>query len=106
MKFARLSRPVFAVLFFSLTSASIVRAQDYPVRTVTIIVPFAPGGSTDTLAQVLAPKLGQRLGKPFVVENRPGDGAVSAASMLAKAARWVHPDAGDERHLGDECCDL
>ena len=106
MKFARLSRPVFAVLFFSLTSASIVRAQDYPVRTVTIIVPFAPGGSTDTLAQVLAPKLGQRLGKPFVVENRPGDGTVSAASMLAKAARWVHPDAGDERHLGDECCDL
>ena len=81
-------------------------SQDYPVRTVTIIVPFAPGGSTDTLAQVLAPKLGQRLGKPFVVENRPGDGTVSAASMLAKAARWVHPDAGDERHLGDECCDL
>jgi hypothetical protein len=84
MRFGRLSRPVFAVLFFTLTSASIVRAQDYPVRTVTIIVPFAAGGSTDKLAHVLAPKLGQRLGKPFVIENRPGDGTVSAATTLAK----------------------
>jgi tripartite-type tricarboxylate transporter receptor subunit TctC len=84
MKFARLSLPVFAVLTCILTSAAVVRAQDYPVRTVTIMVPFAAGGSTDKLAHVLAPKLGQRLGKPFVIENRPGGGTVSAATTLAK----------------------
>ena len=90
MKRARLSVPVLAALIFTLTSAPIVRAQDYPIRTVTIIVPFAAGGSIDTLAHVLAPKLGQRLGKPFVIENRPGDGTVSAATALAKATPDGH----------------
>jgi tripartite-type tricarboxylate transporter receptor subunit TctC len=61
-------------------------AQDYPARTVTIIVPFAPGGGTDTLARVLAQKLEQRLGKPFVIENRPGAGTVIGAAAAAKAA--------------------
>jgi tripartite-type tricarboxylate transporter receptor subunit TctC len=90
MKRARLSVPVLAALIFTLTSAPVVRAQDYPIRTVTIIVPFAAGGSIDTLAHVLAPKLGQRLGKPFVIENRPGDGTVSAATALAKATPDGH----------------
>jgi tripartite-type tricarboxylate transporter receptor subunit TctC len=77
--------PMLAALIFTLTSAPIVRAQDYPVRTITIIVPFAVGGTINSVARVVAPKLGQRLGKPFVVENRPGDGTVSAATALAKA---------------------
>src|SRR5256886_15517417 len=83
MKRARL--PMLAALIFTLTSAPIVRAQDYPVRTVTIIVPFAVGGTINSVARVVAPKLGQRLGKPFVIENRPGDGTVGAATGLAKA---------------------
>jgi tripartite-type tricarboxylate transporter receptor subunit TctC len=90
MKRARLSLPMFAALIFTLTSAPIVEAQNYPIRTVTIIVPFATGGTTDSIAHVLAPKLGQRLGKPFVVENRPGDGTVSAATVLAKATSDGH----------------
>jgi|SRR5437016_1802742 tripartite-type tricarboxylate transporter receptor subunit TctC len=90
MKRACLSLPIFAALIFTLTSAPIVRAQDYPVRTVTIIVPFAVGGTTNSVARVLAPKLGQRLGKPFVIENRPGDGTVSAATVLAKATPDGH----------------
>jgi tripartite-type tricarboxylate transporter receptor subunit TctC len=85
MKRARLSVPVLAALMFTLASAPIVRAQDYPTRTVTIIVPFAPGGGTDSLARVLAQKLGQRLGKPFAIENRAGSGTVIAAVALAKA---------------------
>ena len=90
MKLACLSVRVLAVLIFTLASAPIARAQDYPVRTVTIIVPFAAGGSTDTLAHVLAPRLGQRLGKPFVIENRPGDGTVVAATALSKATPDGH----------------
>jgi tripartite-type tricarboxylate transporter receptor subunit TctC len=90
MKRACLSLPIFAALLFTLTSAPIVRAQDYPVRTVTIIVPFAVGGTTNSVARVLAPKLGQPLGKPFVIENRPGDGTVSAATVLAKATPDGH----------------
>jgi tripartite-type tricarboxylate transporter receptor subunit TctC len=60
-------------------------AQEYPTRTVTILVPFAPGGGTDMLARVLAQKLEQRLGKPFVVENRAGAGTNIAAAALNKA---------------------
>ena len=65
MKRARLSVPMVAALLFTLISAPIVGAQDYPVRTVTMIVPFAVGGTTNSVARVVAPKLGQRLGKPL-----------------------------------------
>src|SRR5437764_13003574 len=90
MKRARLSLSVVAAFILALTSAPIVQAQDYPIRTVTIIVPFAVGGTINSVARVVAPKLGQRLGKPFVIENRPGDGTVSAATALAKATPDGH----------------
>jgi tripartite-type tricarboxylate transporter receptor subunit TctC len=90
MKRARLPMSVVAAFILALTSAPIVRAQDYPIRTVTIIAPFAVGGTINSVARVLAPKLGQRLGKPFVIENRPGDGTVSAATALAKATPDGH----------------
>ena len=60
--------------------------SDYPNRPVTFIVPFAPGGVTSLFARVLGQKLEQRLGKPFVVENRPGGGGVTAAAAVAHAA--------------------
>jgi tripartite-type tricarboxylate transporter receptor subunit TctC len=90
MRRTRLHVPMLTALILILISAAIVRAQDYPVRTVTIIVPFATGGSTDTLAHVLSPRLGQRLGKPFVIENRPGDGTVIAATAFVKATPYGH----------------
>jgi tripartite-type tricarboxylate transporter receptor subunit TctC len=90
MKRARLSLPTFVALIFTLTSAPIVGAQEYPVRTVTVIVPFAVGGTINSIARGVAPKLGQRLGKPFVIENRPGDATVSAAAALAKATPDGH----------------
>ena len=58
---------------------------DYPNRAVTFIVPFAPGGVTSLFARILGQKLEQRLGKPFVVENRPGGGGVTAATAVAHA---------------------
>jgi tripartite-type tricarboxylate transporter receptor subunit TctC len=60
-------------------------AQDYPTRPVTILVPFAAGGGTDILARAVAQRLEQRLGKPFVIENRVGAGTVLAAGAAAKA---------------------
>ena len=65
-------------------------AQNYPERTVTIVVPFTPGGTTDLLARLLAGKLEQRFGKPFVVENRPGAGALTASVAVAHAAPDGH----------------
>src|ERR1700689_3694989 len=61
-------------------------AADYPDRPGTFIVPFAPAGGTDTLARLLAAQLQQRLGKPLVVENRPGAGTVIATNFVAKSA--------------------
>jgi tripartite-type tricarboxylate transporter receptor subunit TctC len=66
------------------------QAQDYPTRTTTILVPFAPGGGTDLIARAVAQKLEQRLGKSFVIENRTGAGTVIAASATAKAAPDGH----------------
>ena len=60
-------------------------AQNYPDRPVKLIVPFAPGGATDILGRLLATALGERLGQPMVVENKPGAGTVVAASLVAKA---------------------
>jgi len=67
-------------------SAEAVSAQDYPSRPVTFVVPFAPGGVTTVFARLVGQKLEQRLGKPFVVENRPGGGGVTAATAVARAA--------------------
>jgi tripartite-type tricarboxylate transporter receptor subunit TctC len=61
------------------------QASDYPNRPVSFIVPFAPGGVTSLFARVLGEKLERRLGKPFVVENRPGGGGVTAAAAVAHA---------------------
>lgn len=69
-----------------LCAASAVQAQDYPSRTVTIVVPFGAGGSADVYARVLAEKLGHDTGKTFIVENRPGAGALIGTQYVAKAA--------------------
>jgi tripartite-type tricarboxylate transporter receptor subunit TctC len=50
------------------------RAQEYPARSVTMIVPYTAGGSTEILTRILAQNLTQRLGQSFIVENKPGAG--------------------------------
>src|SRR5437868_10303753 len=60
-------------------------AQDYPARNVTILVPFTAGGGTDMIARAIAQKLEQKLGKTFVIDNRPGAGTAIAAAAAAKA---------------------
>jgi tripartite-type tricarboxylate transporter receptor subunit TctC len=74
-----------ALLIALLTLAGMpARAADYPVRPVSFIVPYAAGGATDLMARLLGQRLEQRLGKPFVVENRPGAGTVLAAAYVSK----------------------
>lgn len=69
----------------ALAMPALALAQNYPDRPVKLIVPFAPGGATDILGRLLATALGERLGQPMVVENKPGAGTVVAASLVAKA---------------------
>ena len=61
-----------------------VWAQNYPTKSVRIIVPFAPGGSADGAARPVADKLGALLGQSFIVENRPG-GAATIGALKAPA---------------------
>ena len=77
-----------AALLFAFTC--VVQAQDYPVKNVRIIAPAAPGGNPDVLGRMLAARLSDIFGKPFVVENVPGAGGVVAAELLAHAAPDGH----------------
>jgi tripartite-type tricarboxylate transporter receptor subunit TctC len=84
----RLSSLQRVSLVFLAVAASFgaARADDYPSKPITLMVPLAPGGGVDFVARVIGQKLSERLGKPVLVENRPGGGTVVAAVALAKAA--------------------
>lgn len=60
--------------------------QNYPIRPVKLVVPSSPGGGSDFIGRVLAPKLGEGLGQQVVVENRPGASSVIGADFVAKSA--------------------
>ena len=74
------------LLAFALAGAvPFVRAADYPDRPVRLVVPFAAGGSSDTVSRLIAQKLTASMGQTFVVENRPGAGGNIGADAVAKA---------------------
>jgi tripartite-type tricarboxylate transporter receptor subunit TctC len=66
--------------------ARIARAQTYPTRPVRIIVPFAPGGVSDTTARLIGQWLSERLGQQFVIDNRPGGGGNIGTEAVVRAS--------------------
>jgi tripartite-type tricarboxylate transporter receptor subunit TctC len=74
-----------AVALCALASAHAQTAQDFPVRRVTFVVPFTPGGAGDLIARALAPRLSAMWGQPVIVENRPGAGGNTGSKSAALA---------------------
>jgi len=74
------------MMLAGLLAAAPAWAQQYPVKLVRIIVPFAPGGTADTLGRMAAAKLTESLGQTFIVENRPGAGGLLGSELVSKSA--------------------
>src|SRR5499426_1748924 len=72
-------------LIVALAASACAHAQSYPTRPVKMVVGFPPGGGTDVVARIIAPGLGENLGQPVVIENRPGATGTVAAAMVARA---------------------
>jgi tripartite-type tricarboxylate transporter receptor subunit TctC len=66
-------------------ASALVAAQGWPSKTITIVVPFPPGGTTDVLARAVSTKLSANLGQTVIVDNKPGAGATLGAAQVAKA---------------------
>jgi tripartite-type tricarboxylate transporter receptor subunit TctC len=85
----RLTRRALGVLPL-LAAPAVARAQSWPTQPLRIVVPFAPGGTTDLVARLVAAPLQERLGQPVIVENRPGAGATVGSLVVAQAAPDGH----------------
>ena len=82
------SRRLFLCSVAACALSCVARAQSdgFPSKTITLIVPFAPGGASDNVARVMSQRLSEDLGKPMVVDNRPGAGGNVAAEQAARQA--------------------
>ncbi len=79
-------RSIFGLAIAGMTYSVAARAQSYPAKPIRLIVPFAAGGPTDTLARGFAQQLGEQLHQQVVVDNRPGAGGNIGIDLVAKAA--------------------
>jgi tripartite-type tricarboxylate transporter receptor subunit TctC len=77
---------IIAFVLFAASAPAPAQAQTFPSRTITLIVPFPPGGSTDVAGRILADKMGAALGVPVIVENVGGAGGSLGVGRLARAA--------------------
>lgn len=79
------SLSLFGASLFGVNSKAGAQAADYPNRPVTLVVPFAAGSTTDNAARVIAKVLGEKLGQPVIVENKPGASAIIGAEYVAQS---------------------
>src|SRR5687767_5952652 len=86
----RLRSLLLAIAGLLLACTTFAAAQDYPNRPVRILIPFPPGGFNDIVGRLVAVQLTERLGKQFVVENRPGAGGIIAGEQLVNAPKDGH----------------
>src|SRR5438309_9824388 len=80
------SRTFAAVAAFGAIGLGIAQAQEYPTRTITMIVPFAAGGPTDVVARIVTGHMAQTLGQSIIIENVVGAGGTTATTRAARAA--------------------
>ncbi|HMF26981.1 MAG TPA: tripartite tricarboxylate transporter substrate binding protein [Pseudolabrys sp.] len=83
---SRLAAAIVAALIMILAAVHQADAADYPARTVTLVVPYPPGGGVDAMARVVAAKLSDALHAQFIVDNRPGAGGTIGTRLVAQAA--------------------
>jgi tripartite-type tricarboxylate transporter receptor subunit TctC len=81
-----LTSAAFAMILATAFAAAPARADDWPTRPVTIVVPFGAGGNTDTMARLAAQDLSEKFGQNFIVENRPSPGGVLGTRAVVEAA--------------------
>jgi len=79
-------KPIAAVALALFAGIAAAQAQNFPTRSITLIVPFPPGGSTDTAARILGERMRQPLGQTVVIENAGGAGGSIALGRVARAA--------------------
>src|SRR5215217_8488894 len=80
-----MTKALLSVLVGMMLATTSLQAQEWPAKTVKIIVPFAPGSTPDVVARLIADHLQQKLGQPFVVENKPGASGNTGTDAVAKA---------------------
>ena len=79
-------KSLYGLAFLATITASGAPAQDYPNRTIRMIVPFGAGGPTDVFTRAIGEELRKALGQPIVMENRPGAGTIIGTTEAAKSA--------------------
>jgi tripartite-type tricarboxylate transporter receptor subunit TctC len=81
-----MTRLIVAIALAAFAGIAGLQAQTYPSRSITLVVPFPPGGSTDTIARVMAERMRASLGQPVIIENVGGAGGSIAVGRVARAA--------------------
>ncbi|HZN30403.1 MAG TPA: tripartite tricarboxylate transporter substrate-binding protein, partial [Xanthobacteraceae bacterium] len=79
-------KSIVAIALTVVAGIAAAQAQTYPSRSITIVVPFPPGGSTDVIARVMAERIRPVLGQPVIIENVGGAGGSIAVGRVARAA--------------------